>query len=140
MSVLAALLLADGRFPSGGHAHSGGLEEAATSARVHDLDSLRAFVEGRLATTGRVSAALAAVACAGQWSVVDLDAEADARMASPAVRAASRRQGRQLLRSAAHAWPVVAVERPTMRWRWDWFRPRPGWRRWTRPGGRHTTR
>ena len=109
MSVLAALLLADGRFPAGGHAHSGGLEEAATSARVHDLDSLRAFVGGRLATAGRGSAALAAVACAGRWSVDDLDAEADARMASPAVRAASRRQGRQLLRSAAHAWPVLAA-------------------------------
>jgi urease accessory protein len=100
------LLLADGRFPSGGHAHSGGLEEAATSAGVQDLDSLRAFVVGRLATTGRVAAGLAAVACAGRWSPDDVDAETDARMASPALRAASRRQGRQLVRAASHAWPV----------------------------------
>lgn len=106
MSSLAALLLADGRFPSGGHAHSGGLEEAATSGRVHDLDSLGAFVGGRLATGGRVAAGLAAVACAGRWPADLLDAEADARMASPALRAASRRQGRQLLRSAAHSWPL----------------------------------
>ncbi len=109
MSLLAALLLADGRFPSGGHAHSGGLEEAVTSGRVHDLDSLRAFVGGRLSTSGQVAAGLAAAAVAagrGRWPVGVLDAEADARMASPALRAASRRQGRQLLRAAAHAWPL----------------------------------
>lgn len=109
MSVLAALLLADGRFPSGGHAHSGGLEEAATSGRVHDLDSLRAFVVGRLATAGRVAAGFAAAACAGRCPADALDAEADARMASPALRDASRRQGRQLVRAASHAWPVHAL-------------------------------
>lgn len=109
MSSLAALLLADGRFPAGGHAHSGGLEEAVTAGRVSDLESLRAFVEGRLATTGRVAAGLAAAACGGRWPVDVLDAEADARMASPAVRAASRRQGRHLLRAASRAWPVGAV-------------------------------
>jgi len=106
MSGLAALLLADGRFPSGGHAHSGGLEEAVTAGRVHDLDSLQGLVVGRLATAGRVAAGLAAAACTGRWPVAELDAEADARMASPALRAASRRQGRQLLRAASHSWPV----------------------------------
>ncbi|HVF13868.1 MAG TPA: urease accessory UreF family protein [Acidimicrobiales bacterium] len=108
MSVLAALLLADGRFPAGGHAHSGGLEEAATTGLVHDLDSLRAFVVGRLATAGRVAAGLAAVACGGRCSAGELDGEADARMASPALRNASRRQGRQLVRAASHAWPIPA--------------------------------
>jgi len=106
VSSVVALLLADGRFPSGGHAQSGGLEEAVTTRSVVDLDSLRAFVGGRLATGGRVAAGLAAVACAGRWPMDVLDAEADARMASPAVRAASRRQGRQLLRAASHGWPV----------------------------------
>ncbi len=109
VSVVAALFLADGRFPSGGHAHSGGLEEAVTAGGVVDVESLRAFVVGRLATAVRVAAGLAALACAGRWSVDVLDAEADARMASPALRAASRRQGRQLLRSAAHAWPVAVT-------------------------------
>ncbi|MEA2933309.1 MAG: urease accessory protein [Actinomycetota bacterium] len=106
MSAPAALLLADGRFPSGGHAHSGGLEEAATSGRVEGLDSLAAFVVGRLATTGRVAAGLAAAACTGRWSADAIDAEADARTASPTLRATSRRQGRQLVRAASHSWPV----------------------------------
>jgi urease accessory protein len=83
------------------------VEEAVTSGRVADLESLRAFVAGRLATAGRVAAGLAALACRGTWPVDVLEAEADARMASPALRAASRRQGRQLLRSAAHAWPTL---------------------------------
>ncbi len=121
MSPLAALLLADGRFPSGGHAHSGGVEEAVTAGQVHDLESLRGFVVGRLATAGRVAAGLAAVSAVatvglavaaaaaagdGRWSADELDAEADARIASPALRAASRRQGRQLVRAASHAWSV----------------------------------
>jgi len=109
MTQLAALLLADGRFPAGGHAHSGGLEEAVTTGRVHDVESLGSFVGGRLATAGRVAAGLAAVACAGRWPVDALDAEAGARMASPAVRAASLRQGRQLVRAASHAWPIRPV-------------------------------
>ncbi len=110
MSSLAALLLADGRFPAGGHAHSGGLEEAVTSGRVCDVASLAAFLEGRLATGGRVAAGLAAVACGRRAPADVLDAEADARMASPAVRAASRRQGRQLLRAASHSWALAVHE------------------------------
>ncbi|MDP8970441.1 MAG: urease accessory protein, partial [Actinomycetota bacterium] len=53
----AALLLADGRFPSGGHAHSLGLEAAVADGRVRDLDTLGAFAAGRLATAGLCDAA-----------------------------------------------------------------------------------
>ncbi|MEO3928157.1 urease accessory UreF family protein [Micromonosporaceae bacterium B7E4] len=58
------LVLADGRLPAGGHAHSGGLEAAVTSGRLRDLAGLTAFLHGRLAGTGRVAAAFAAAACA----------------------------------------------------------------------------
>ena len=109
MSTVAALLLADGRFPAGGHAHSGGLEAAVSDGRVHDVASLASFVEGRLATAGRVAAGVAAAACSGRWPVAALDAEADARISSPALRRASRAQGRQLVRAAAHAWPVAVA-------------------------------
>ncbi len=107
MTPVAGLLLADGRFPAGGHAHSGGLEAAVSDGRVHDVASLASFVAGRLATVGRVAAGLAAAACSGRWPVAVLDAEADARISSPALRRASRVQGRQLLRAASHAWPVT---------------------------------
>ncbi|PZS21517.1 MAG: urease accessory protein UreF [Acidimicrobiales bacterium] len=115
-SLAAALVLGDGRFPAGGHAHSGGLEEATTQGLVYDLDSLGAFLVGRLTTVGLVWAALAAGACAivlGKDEVVEglrrLDREADARMPSLAQRRISRSQGRQLMRAALVAWPDGAL-------------------------------
>jgi urease accessory protein len=104
------LLLADGRFPAGGHAHSGGLEAAVTAGRVRDIDSLAAFLEGRLATAGLVSAAFAAAACGGA-DAEELDGAMDARTPSPALRKASRAQGRALLRAGRALWTLSTVER-----------------------------
>jgi urease accessory protein len=104
-AAAALLLLADGRFPAGGHAHSGGTEPAVTADSVRDLPSLRLFLLGRLRTAGVVAAALAAATCARPGDATALEAEADARTPSPAQRAASRRQGRALLRAARIAWP-----------------------------------
>lgn len=101
---VGAMLLGDARFPGGGHAHSGGLEPAATAGIVTDLAALELFLRGRLRTAGLVAAGIAAAACASPaWA--ELDAEADARTPSPAQREASRRQGRALLRAARAAWP-----------------------------------
>ncbi|MFC9077307.1 urease accessory protein UreF [Streptomyces sp. NPDC057062] len=109
MSRAALLVLADGRFPAGGHAHSGGAEAAVRAGRVTGAASLEEFCRGRLHTTGLVSAALAAAAALGADPVV-LDAAADARSPSPALRAAARRLGRQLLRAARPAWPATELE------------------------------
>ncbi|MEU8127116.1 urease accessory UreF family protein [Micromonospora sp. NPDC049049] len=107
------LLLADGRFPAGAHAHSGGLEAAVAAGRVTDLASLEAFLAGRLATAGLVGAAFAAAAhraavpaesAARSGALAWLDAELDARTAAPALRAVSRRQGRALLRAGRAIW------------------------------------
>jgi urease accessory protein len=125
MSAAASLLLADARFPAGGHAHSGGVEPATTAGLVADLSSLELFLLGRLRTAGLTAAGLAAAACAHAsagalgtagtpgaqaraasavtWA--SLDAEADARTPSPAQRDASRRQGRAMARGARAAWP-----------------------------------
>lgn len=104
----AMLLLADGRFPSGGHAHSAGAEAAATLEGVRDIATLEEFVRGRLATSGAVAAAFAAAACAatskgGELTV--LDAEFAARTPSPALRRAAHRLGRQVLRAGRSIWP-----------------------------------
>ena len=106
MSLAALLLLADGRLPAGGHAHSGGAETAVARGLVHDAASLRAFLRGRLRTAGSVAAGGAAAACSGRLE--GLDAELDARAPSPAARAASRSQGRALLRLARTSWPSPA--------------------------------
>jgi urease accessory protein len=101
----AGVLLADARFPAGGHAHSGGVEPAYNSGALTDLASLELFLRGRLRTSGVTAAGLAAAACDPLADWACLDAEADARMPSPAQRGASRRQGRALLRAARAAWP-----------------------------------
>jgi urease accessory protein len=102
------LLLADGRFPGGGHAHSGGIEAAVASGDVHDLATLAVFLEGKVTTTGAVEAWAAAAVCAGADPAV-VEAEYEARCPSPALRAAGRAQGRGLRRSAARSWPAVAA-------------------------------
>ncbi|MEU8174353.1 urease accessory UreF family protein [Microbispora hainanensis] len=116
----ALLLLADSRLPAGGHAHSGGVEEAVRRGAVTGTGDLARFLRGRLATAGLVTAALAAAACelAASESASEsaaelwrgLDAEADARTASPAQREASRTQGRLLLRTARRMWPSADLD------------------------------
>jgi len=111
MSAATLLVLADGRLPAGGHAHSGGLEAAVSAGRVTGIPDLSGFLRGRLATSGVVAAAFAAAACAGPARAQDLDAGLDARTPSPALRAASRAQGRALLRAGRAMWPVPDIGR-----------------------------
>ncbi|ONH27043.1 urease accessory protein [Pseudofrankia asymbiotica] len=138
----ALLVLADGRLPAGGHAHSGGVEAAVVDGGVTDLDDLAAFLLGRLGTAGLVAASFAAAACqtclvavtdlagapgtpaapdtpdipaAGQdraARLAALDAELDARTPSPAQRDASRAQGRTLLRAGRAAWDLSRIFQP----------------------------
>ncbi|MET9348004.1 urease accessory protein UreF [Streptomyces termitum] len=109
MSRSALLVLADGRFPAGGHAHSGGAEAAVKAGRLTDAAGLEAFCRGRLHTVGLTAAGLAAGAAAG-LDPHELDAVADAQNPSPALRAASRRLGRQLMRAARAAWPDPGLD------------------------------
>jgi urease accessory protein len=70
---------------------------------------LAAFIDGRLATTARTDAAFAAAACGqrDQWAA--LDCELTLRTPSPRLRIVSRSLGRQMLRAAGRAWPLLAV-------------------------------
>ncbi|MEU0968267.1 urease accessory UreF family protein [Streptomyces sp. NPDC005917] len=109
MSRAALLVLADGRFPAGGHAHSGGAEAGVKAGRITGAASLQEFCRGRLHTAGLVAGALAAAAVLGV-EVRELDAAADARTPSPALRGAARRLGRQLLRAARTTWPSAELD------------------------------
>jgi urease accessory protein len=108
MSNLATLLtLSDSRLPTGGHVHSGGVEEAVAQSLVNDLATLRAFLRRRIRTTGLVCASIAAAVHTGALSVPHADRETDARTPAPAARQASRTQGRGLIRLARRVWPDV---------------------------------
>lgn len=120
----AVLSLVDSRFPGGGHVHSGGVEEAVARGLVSDTAGLAALLRGRLRTTGLLVAVFAAAAAHAahhtttyhgtadhgveRWG--DLDSELDARTPSPAQRAASRAQGRGLLRAGRSAWPSPVLD------------------------------
>lgn len=104
-SLSSLLALADQRLPTGGHVHSGGVEQAVADGTVWGVGSLCAFLERRLCTAGLVAAGLAAAAVdLVPGEVGALDAEADARCPSPAQRGASRAQGRGLLRLVRETW------------------------------------
>jgi urease accessory protein len=106
MTNLSTLLtLADSRLPTGGHVHSGGVEEAITGGLVHDLATLRAYLRRRIRTHGLVTASVAAAVHAGTLTTADADRETDARTPAPAARQASRAQGRGLARLARRVWP-----------------------------------
>lgn len=106
MASLSTLLtLADSRLPTGGHVHSGGVEEAVAGGLLTDLDTLRAYLTRRISTHGAVTASIAAAAHAGRLTTSAADRETDARTPSPAARAASRAQGRGLARLARRVWP-----------------------------------
>jgi len=92
--VHALLLLADGRFPAGGHAHSAGVEAAVGDGRITDIASLTAFTEGRLRTVGLVDAAFAMATAVhlGPCRPRGM-AEQEARSAGPADQDVLRRNG-----------------------------------------------
>jgi urease accessory protein len=106
---LTALLLADSRFPGGGHVHSGGVEEAATRGLLSTEDDLPGFLVGRLHTAGALAAVFAAAAAhaarrrAPARFLAALDAELDARTPSAAQREASRAQGAGVRRAMKDA-------------------------------------
>lgn len=104
-SLSTLLTLADSRLPTGGHVHSGGVEEAVTSRLVTDLVTLEAYLRRRIRTSGLVTASVAAAVHRGDLTPAVADAETDARTPAPAARLASRAQGRGLLRLARRVWP-----------------------------------
>lgn len=105
--LLAVLQLADGLFPAGGFVHSFGLETYAQDGRVHDRDTLEAFVRAHL--EGAAGPADAVAVAAARRAAVDddhavwleVDATLEAMKTVPEFRAGSRQMGRQTARVAA---------------------------------------
>ena len=126
------LMLGDGRLPSGGYAHSGGLEQAIRQGWVTDVSDLKDFLRGRLHTTGLMNAAfavsarhivgdhrsLAEVGDRPADTTVDetaesltvLDAELCARTPAPALRTTGEWLGTLMLRSMQRIHPHPLLE------------------------------
>lgn len=117
--MLTALILADSRFPGGGHVHSGGLEEAAARGLVHDEPSLRSFLHGRLLTSGLLAAGFAARRHGVRTSPGWTRSWTPARRRPPSARLRGRRGGACCGRLGARGPPPgSATSRETRTSRW----------------------
>jgi urease accessory protein len=97
--------LIDSAFPSGGFAHSAGLEAAVQHGHVADSDAVHAFARQSLAQCGRSALPLVTAAHRRLDDLPELDQLADVFLSNPVANRASRAQGRALLTAVARAFP-----------------------------------
>ncbi|MFI5731821.1 urease accessory protein UreF [Kribbella sp. NPDC051587] len=114
---VVALMLADGRLPTGGHTQSAGLEPAVRAGLGADgkqLADVGEYARDRLRTVARTEAAVAVLARHNpdRQALTELETAWAARTPSRALRTASRRQGRAYLRLAERVWPDVLNHLP----------------------------
>jgi len=104
MSIPWLLLqLSDSALPTGGFAHSGGLEAALQIAGPIDL---RRFLRDALWQAGHFALPLTSAAHDNPGELPRLDARADAFLASRVANRASRTQGRAFLGTCARIFPA----------------------------------
>jgi urease accessory protein len=100
------LQLADSAFPSGGFAHSAGLEAAVQAREVTDSAGLGRFARDALWQAGHFGLPLVRAAHADPGAILALDARADAFLANHVANRASRTQGRALFATATRIFPA----------------------------------
>ncbi|MGZ3417356.1 MAG: urease accessory protein UreF [Polyangiales bacterium] len=95
------LQLADSAFPTGGFAHSGGLEALVNAGEIPDEEALRRFLRDALAQAA--NGACPFVDATGD--VRAIDARCDLFLANDVANRASRTQGRAFLDTASRIFP-----------------------------------
>lgn len=101
--------LIDTAFPSGGFAHSAGLEASVQHGHVVDGDTVRAFTMQTIAQCGRGALPLITAAYQRPEDFADFDRLSDVFLSNPVANRASRAQGRALLTSVGRSFPDVAI-------------------------------
>jgi urease accessory protein len=112
--------LADSAFPTGGFAHSGGLEAAWQCGEVISVEALRQFVRDALWQAGRGVLPLASAAHTNPARLPELDARCHVFLTNVVANRASTVQGRALVATCARVWPddrLRAIDRAAQRLR-----------------------
>jgi urease accessory protein len=103
------LQIADSSFPTGGFAHSNGLEAAVHHGRARTADQLDAYVRGWLWNVGYASLPFVTAAFDTPDGVWSLDAWIDATITSHVANRASRTQGRTFLATCVRTFDEPAI-------------------------------
>jgi urease accessory protein len=104
--------LMDSAFPTGGFAHSAGLEAAWQHDEVRDREQLLSFIEASLHQLGHAALPLVTTAHAEPGRLAELDQLCDAFTSNHVANRASRLQGRAFLTAARKIFGVVVSESP----------------------------
>ncbi len=99
------LQLADSGFPTGGFAHSGGLEAAVQQGEVRGREGLESFVRDLLWQAGHGALPVLSAAHREPGTLGALDARVEAFLTNHVANRASRTQGRALLDTCARIFP-----------------------------------
>lgn len=107
-SLFLLLQLADGTFPSGGFAHSAGLEAASVLGGISETDDgFTSFLETSLRQLGHSALPFVRAAARAPEDLATLDDTYDATLALVGPNRASRAQGRALAGAAARIWDGI---------------------------------
>lgn len=104
-----ALQLADAAFPTGGFAHSAGLEAAMSLGEVTNAQDLRRFVEAVIWQAASATLPFATSAHRAPERVAELDACSQAFLTHAVANRASRTQGRAFIATCARIFPNPAI-------------------------------
>jgi urease accessory protein len=101
--------LADSAFPSGGFAHSAGLEAANQLGEISTADDLKSFIDASLWNVGRGGVPFVGAACREPEKAAEFDDRLDLLLNHHVANRASRAQGQAMLASAAKAFDLPAL-------------------------------
>jgi urease accessory protein len=101
--------LADSAFPTGGFAHSGGLEAAWQHGATRNSAELVSFLEASLEQLGRGSLPFVTAAHDGPEDAGELDRLCECFLANHVANRASRLQGRSFLASCGRIFPAQGI-------------------------------
>ena len=109
MSSILLWQLIDSAFPSGGFAHSWGLESAYQAGEVASDAALRQFLRDSLWQTGHSVLPATTATYREPDRFEEIDALCDAFLTNSVANRASRQQGRALMSACARIWPSDAI-------------------------------